>query len=457
MRLCAGAPASSTQTAPRPSATTLCTQTKCSPADSSSLRALRQAFHSSFGYALIVPSFATSATETGESSVQRGKLTKIRPSSENGDASHLMGEVGDFFDTRSCCLGPRGDGRRQERTSGQSGGGQKGKGALHRDLVRKPLPRRLMLITERNDRAELIVRHRSGNASFVRRLTTSRWGKRRGWACGCGIGPDRTMRASGLTSSSGERTTKTTSEPMASACVLFQTKETTMSNTINPPGQDLPEPILPGQEGNDAIGRPMAVRELGTICRPNRSEPIRPASRIRRGPVHLCPAFLAAFERNGDVEGFSVGDAPGFSKFDIGRASSRCVRRHGAPITSGARRPDCRRPRMRCSASHQRLSSPERTRRTGLEISSGRICEGHDRNARGQRDLFGARWIGQRQFPTRHALYRVRNRGVGHRRVLAGDPKGNCPRWHPSTPPGRSVLPARRPCHLRRAAFAAPT
>lgn len=29
-----------------------------------------------------------------------------------------------------------------------------------------------------------------------------------------------------------------------------------MSNTINQPGQDLPEPVLPGGNGEDAIGRP---------------------------------------------------------------------------------------------------------------------------------------------------------------------------------------------------------
>jgi hypothetical protein len=40
---------------------------------------LRQAFHCASGYGLIEPSFMTSATEMGESSVQRGKLTKIRP------------------------------------------------------------------------------------------------------------------------------------------------------------------------------------------------------------------------------------------------------------------------------------------------------------------------------------------------------------------------------------------
>ncbi len=36
-----------------------------------------------------------------------------------------------------------------------------------------------------------------------------------------------------------------------------------MSNTINQPGQDLPEPILPGQDGNDAIGRPDSGHGIG--------------------------------------------------------------------------------------------------------------------------------------------------------------------------------------------------
>ncbi|WAJ29557.1 hypothetical protein [Antarcticirhabdus aurantiaca] len=29
-----------------------------------------------------------------------------------------------------------------------------------------------------------------------------------------------------------------------------------MSNTFGTPGQDLPDPILPGQRGDDAVGRP---------------------------------------------------------------------------------------------------------------------------------------------------------------------------------------------------------
>ena len=57
---------------------TLCTQTKWSFGDSG-LRLL-QAFHSAFGYGFKLPSFITSATETGTSFSQRGKLTKIRPS-----------------------------------------------------------------------------------------------------------------------------------------------------------------------------------------------------------------------------------------------------------------------------------------------------------------------------------------------------------------------------------------
>jgi hypothetical protein len=82
MKPSAGAAGSITHRLPLPSATTLCTHTQWSPGVTSSLRALRQAFHSSFGYGASVPSERSSATEMGESSVQRGKLTKMRPRSE---------------------------------------------------------------------------------------------------------------------------------------------------------------------------------------------------------------------------------------------------------------------------------------------------------------------------------------------------------------------------------------
>src|SRR5215471_7746254 len=73
---------SSTQRLPRLSQTTDCTHTKCSRGDGVVAPALRQAFHVSSGYGFNEPSRATSATETGQSSVQRGKLTNMRPSAD---------------------------------------------------------------------------------------------------------------------------------------------------------------------------------------------------------------------------------------------------------------------------------------------------------------------------------------------------------------------------------------
>ena len=77
----AGAAGSTTQSRSCASATTLCTQTKWSFAVTSSFLALRHAFQVSSGKGTTWPSF-NSATETAESSVHRGKLTKMRPSFE---------------------------------------------------------------------------------------------------------------------------------------------------------------------------------------------------------------------------------------------------------------------------------------------------------------------------------------------------------------------------------------
>lgn len=78
---CAGAAGSSTHSPPRPSATTLCTHTQWSSGETSFLFALRQRFQSSSGYGRGWPP-TSSATETGASSDQRGKQTKMRPVSE---------------------------------------------------------------------------------------------------------------------------------------------------------------------------------------------------------------------------------------------------------------------------------------------------------------------------------------------------------------------------------------
>lgn len=58
-----------------------------------------------------------------------------------------------------------------------------------------------------------------------------------------------------------------------------------MSTIINQPGQDLPEPILPGTGGDDAIGRPDGGPGIGpdTPTKPvepnpaNEPDPTRPA------------------------------------------------------------------------------------------------------------------------------------------------------------------------------------
>ena len=60
-----------------------------------------------------------------------------------------------------------------------------------------------------------------------------------------------------------------------------------MSNTINRPGQDLPDPVLPGTGGDDAIGRPDGGPGIGNDL------PTRPAESNPAGepdPTSPAPA-----------------------------------------------------------------------------------------------------------------------------------------------------------------------
>ena len=68
-----------------------------------------------------------------------------------------------------------------------------------------------------------------------------------------------------------------------------------MSNIINQPGQDLPDPILPGGGDNDAIGRPDVGPGIGndTPTKPvgpnpaNEPDPTRPAPAVPGMPGGL--------------------------------------------------------------------------------------------------------------------------------------------------------------------------
>jgi hypothetical protein len=59
-----------------------------------------------------------------------------------------------------------------------------------------------------------------------------------------------------------------------------------MSNPLNQPGQDLPEPVLPGQ-GDDAIGRPGIGPGIGndTPTKPAESNPAGEPDPTRPGPA----------------------------------------------------------------------------------------------------------------------------------------------------------------------------
>ena len=55
-----------------------------------------------------------------------------------------------------------------------------------------------------------------------------------------------------------------------------------MSKTIGQPGQDLPEPVLPGQQDDDAIGQPDREDGFGNDL-PSPSEGISPVDRRGKG------------------------------------------------------------------------------------------------------------------------------------------------------------------------------